>query len=691
LPRVVDRFTVAARPDPATYPTLPPRLVRLVAGELAAGFALETLLRHPEARRAGDRPTLVAALAALQRGGVIVRHRTFLEPRIATERERMLEATGLAAAGPRVRALVALVAEAGTLRRGDAALAGFSAANVARAIKLGALREERRDVVRARPEARAPDLGPTPTPAQRVAIDELARRMAGGSFSETLLQGVTGSGKTLVYLHAIAAVLAAGGRAIVLVPEIALTPQTARRFVAAFGERVAVLHSALSERERFESWAAAARGDVDVVVGARGAIFAPLPDVRLVVIDEAHERTYKQEGAPRYDALAVARERMRLAGGALVLGSATPPLEAAAAARAGNIGWLRLDARAAAGALPAVRVVDLAAEFEAGNRRPFSATLVEALGERLARGEKSVLFVNRRGSGSFVLCRACGAVPDCARCSISLAPHRAEGLLRCHLCDAQRPLVERCAACGDGPVREFGIGTERVAELVAELYPGARIVRMDSDTTTHAGDHARLLDEFEARGDVLIGTQMIAKGLDYPTVTLAAVVAADIGLHAPEFRAAERTFDLIVQVAGRSGRAGPGEAIVQTYDPSHPAIAFAARHDVDGFAEHELGARRELGYPPAAELTYIAVIGRDAAQTEAAARRYAELARRDLPGVEVLGPAPFAIARANDEWRWRIACRTARAGPRLRRWLRETLRPLAARERGTRLAIDVDP
>jgi len=684
LPRVVDRFVVVRAPVPAAHPTLPARLLQLVSDELASGFGLETLLRHPEARRAGDRNTLLAAVAALQRAGALRRERTFVAPRIAEARERVLAATGTAVAGARARALVALVTEHGTLRRRDALLAGFTHAIVARSVRVGALVET---TERATPSARK---GPHET-QDFVATDEQARAIAtivervdARAFAEVLVQGVTGSGKTFVYLRAIARTLASGGRAIVLVPEISLTPQTARRFETVFGQRVAVLHSGLSERERFESWHAAARGEIDVIVGARSAIFAPLRDVRLVVVDEAHERSYKQESVPRYDAIAVARERMRIAGGTLVLGSATPPLEAYDAARRGTIVHVRLDRRATASALPVVHVVDLAAEFERGNRRIFSTTLVSALGARLAAGQKTVLFVNRRGSSSFMLCRACGVVPNCLRCSTSYTIHRVEGLLRCHLCDAQRPIPATCPACAGGPIREFGVGTQKVALETTALFPDARVVRMDSDTTTRVGDHARLLDEFATRGDVLVGTQMVAKGLDFPTVTLACVVAADIGLHAPDFRAAERTFDLLVQVAGRSGRRGPGEAIVQTYTPQHPAIVHAATHDYDGFAAAELAVRRELRYPPEDELIYLGFIGRSEAAVIAAATRYDELVR-GLGGVEVLGPAPYPIVRVNDEWRYRLALK-ARDLTHVRHFLRD-----GPAERGVRIVVNVDP
>jgi primosomal protein N' (replication factor Y) len=689
IPRVVDRFVPVGELDPERLPSVPPRLVRLIAEDFAQGFGLEALLRHPEARRAGDRRTLLRALGALVRAGVLQRRREFVTPRVGEATESFLEATGEPVRGPRVSTLVARVKEEGSLRRRDALLEGFSQAIVARAIRAGALRETTHRVAATarRGPVEAQDF--TPTQEQGRAIEAIASAVERGGFSEFLLQGITGSGKTFVYIRAIARTIARGGRAIVLVPEISLTPQTARRFEGAFGERVAVLHSGLSERERFDAWHAAARGEIDVVVGPRSALFAPLDDLRLIVIDEAHERTYKQDSVPRYHAVDVARERMRLAGGTLVLGSATPPLESYLAALQGKIEHLRLHERTGAQSLPATHVVDMAQEFERGNRRIFSSLLVEAVGERLARDEKTVLFVNRRGSAGFMLCRACGNVPACVRCSVSLTVHRAEGLLRCHQCDAQEAIPVSCPKCGGGPIREFGIGTQRVAEAAQTLWPQARVVRMDSDTTTRVGDHARLLDEYATRGDILVGTQMVAKGLDFPTVTLVGVVAADIGLHVPEFRAAERTFDLITQVAGRSGRARPGEAIVQTYSAAHPAVAFAAKHDYDGFAAYELEQRRELGYPPFGELIFLGIFGRRRPDALQAAHRYATLLR-ELPGVEVLGPAPFPIARANDEWRFRIALKTAEGAP-LRRYLREVLTPLGRTDRRTRLAINVDP
>jgi primosomal protein N' (replication factor Y) len=589
--------------------------------------------------------------------------------------------------GKKAQALVAHVGSLGELRRSDALLAGFSDAVIRRAVQAGALTEEAREVRRER--SGRVSLPPHEATAEQLdAIAGLVELLDAGVHGQLLLHGVTGSGKTFVYLHAIARVLARGGRAIVLVPEIALTPQTAARFEAAFGDRVAVLHSALSERERFDAWQAAARGEIDVVVGARSAVFAPLDDVQLVVVDEAHETSYRQDTVPRYDAVAVARERMRRAGGVVVLGSATPALEDYARAKAGRIPVVRMLQRATAQPLPAVRIVDMGAEFASGNRRVFSTALAEAIAERLARSEKTVLFINRRGSARFVLCRACGHVPECPRCSVSLTVHRSEALLRCHWCDHQQAAPELCPSCGVGPVREFGAGTQRVAEEAQRLFPEAVVIRMDSDTTTRVGDHARLLERFGDEGDILVGTQMVAKGLDFPTVTLAGAVAADLDLHVADYRAAERTFALLTQVCGRSGRARAGEAIVQTYSPEHFAIGFAAKHDYDGFAREELRDRRALRWPPFSRVVLIGAIGRSRRAVEAAVGAWAVALRGDRR-FDVLGPAPYPVARVNDEWRYRLAVRTKELDA-LREALRTVVQPLAAGADGVRMAITID-
>ena len=688
IPRAVERFVPkGAPPDAARFKVVPERLIRLLWTDFRDGAAPDVLLRHPEARRAGDRKTLLRALDALVRAGALERRRVLAKAPVGAATLRVLRRGDAAIKGKKAEALVAHVAALGEMRRSDAVLAGFSDAVIRRAVQAGALIEATREIRRER-TARVALPPYAPTEEQRDAIARLAELLDARAFGQLLLHGVTGSGKTLVYLHAIARVLGRGGRAIVLVPEIALTPQTAARFEAAFGDRVAVLHSALSERERFDAWQAAARGEIDVVVGARSAVFAPLADVRLIVVDEAHETSYRQDTVPRYDAVAVARERMKRAGGVVVLGSATPSLEDYARAKAGRFPLVRMVHRATAQPLPAVRIIDMGAEFASGNRRVFSTALAEAIADRLARNEKTVLFINRRGSARFVLCRACGHVPECPRCSTSLTVHRSEALLRCHWCDFQTALPEICTACGAGPVREFGAGTQRVADEVQRLFPEAVVIRMDSDTTTRVGDHARLLERFGDEGDILVGTQMVAKGLDFPTVTLVGAVAADLDLHVADYRAAERTFSLLTQVCGRSGRARAGEAIVQTYSPDHPAIGFASKHDYDGFAHEELRERRALRWPPYTRVAVLGAIGRSRRAVEAAIARWADALRGDQR-FDVLGPATYPVARVNEEWRYRIAVRTKEMDA-LRAAIRAEVLPLAATAEGVRLAITID-
>ena len=685
VPRVVERLVpVGEMPDGARFPSVPERLTRFLWRDAVAGIAPAALLRHPEARRSGDRRTLVAAIGALVRAGVLDRQRTFVRPPLQERTVRILEAGDAVIRGKSSAALAAYVREHAPVRRTDAVLAGYSDAVIRRAIAAGAIRETQRALAQARGTRMVlPDL--VPTAEQRAAIDAIHASFDAHTYAQLLVHGATGSGKTLVYLHAIARVLERGERAIVLVPEIALTPQTSERFERAFGERVAVLHSALSERERYDAWQAAARGELDVIVGARSAVFAPLPNVTMIVVDEEHETSYRQDSTPRYHAVDVARERMRRAGGIVVLGSATPALEDYARAKAGRFPLVRLRERATAQPLPATRIVDMAKEFQAGSARVFSTQLIEALAARLERSEKSVLFVNRRGAARFVLCRSCGYVPECKRCSTSLVVHRDEGRLRCHYCDAQEAIPQACPACGLGPIAPYGIGTQRVVEEVEALFPQARVIRMDADSTTRIGDHARLLDRFGRDGDVLVGTQMVAKGLDFPDVTLVGAIAADGDLHVADYRAAERTFDLIVQVCGRSGRSRAGEAIIQTYSATHPAIMFAAEHDYEGFAQGELAERRALGWPPFVRLVFVGVIGRDRRAVEAAVERYAAT-MRDEKRWDVLGPATYPLARLNDEWRYRFAVKTKDLDA-VREALRARVMPLAVKALDTRLVI----
>ncbi|HLW37994.1 MAG TPA: primosomal protein N', partial [Candidatus Eremiobacteraceae bacterium] len=419
------------------------------------------------------------------------------------------------------------------------------------------------------------------------------------------------------------------------------------------------LHSGLSAKERAAVWSSAAQGALDVIVGARSAVFAPLPDVRLIVVDEEHEASYKQDVSPRYDAAAVAAERMRHAAGSVVLGSATPSLETYAKARNGEIMYVRLAQRATKAPLPQVEIINMAEQRGPHKRRPLSPALAAAIETTLARGEKALLFVNRRGYAGLLLCRSCGFAPRCKRCAVTLVIHSADQAMRCHICGDAFRIPTQCPKCASLDLRPFGFGTQRVEEEARALFPGARVVRMDSDTTGAQGSHERLLTEFGADGDILIGTQMIAKGLDYPTVTLVGVVAADLDLNRPDFRAAERTFSLLTQVAGRAGRAAPGSRVlVQTYAPDHYAIALAANHDYESFAEKELMLRRELRYPPFGRLAYLIVAGVSLTEVELQARTLAQTLRTRATNVLTLGPAPDPLAKARGEYRFRIAIKS---------------------------------
>jgi primosomal protein N' (replication factor Y) (superfamily II helicase) len=498
----------------------------------------------------------------------------------------------------------------------------------------------------------------TLTAAQAEAVEAIGSLAPGAA---ALLFGVTGSGKTLVYLEAVKRVLAGNRGAIVLVPEIGLTPQTVSRLRGAFGDQVAVLHSALSDGERADAWRLLRRGERRVAVGARSAIFAPVQDLGIVVLDEEHEASYKNGEAPRYLTRDVAAVRARIEGAALVLGSATPSLEAMA--RAGDrLRLLRLPERIGARPLPPVEIVDLRVAPKVTGTGPvaWSAALDSAIAGTLARKEQALLLLNRRGYAAFLHCPDCGEVWQCPRCTISLTVHRSPASLRCHYCGHEEALPFSCRKCAN-PVQQMrGVGTQQLEQVLAERYPGARVARMDLDTTSTKWSHQRILGAVE-RGevDLLIGTQMIAKGLDFPNVTLVGVVDADTGLYLPDFRAAERTFQLLAQVAGRAGR-GPkgGKVIVQTRHPQHHALIWSARHDVEGFLREELELRRAPPYPPEVHLVNLVVSGEDQQLT---ASRTAELAdwcsalvAHHSLDVSVLGPAPCPLARIKDRWRWHV-------------------------------------
>ena len=546
--------------------------------------------------------------------------------------------------------------------------------------------------------APAPDL--VPTPAQRAALDVILATLDEAAPRPVLLHGITGSGKTLVYVELLRRVLERGRTAIVLVPEISLTPQTVTRFRAHFGDLVAVLHSGLSEGERYDQWRQLRSGAKRIAVGARSALFAPLPDLGAIVVDEEHDGSYKQSEAPRYHARDLAVVRAAMAGAVCVLGSATPALESWTNAERGKFVLASLPERVGGGRLPEVRVVDLRelrkARAEGGDQSTvLSAPLVAAVHERLRRREQVILLLNRRGYASFVQCRECGDVRRCLHCSVSLTFHRVSGRLLCHHCRYEEPAPERCARCGSRDLSWRGLGTEQVERVVAETFPEARLARMDVDTTSGKWAHHEILGRVE-RGevDVLMGTQMIAKGLDFPRVTLVGVVNADVGIHLPDFRASERTFQLLAQVAGRAGRSVlAGEVIVQTSLPEHYAIQAALRHDYAGFAARELAERRNPAYPPWVRLANVVLSSPDPEAAAAAAEKAVALLRPRLSGadaVELVGPAPAPIERLHGRWRWHFLLRTRSAAALTIacRALVEGFDPPGA---DVRLALDRDP
>ena len=543
-----------------------------------------------------------------------------------------------------------------------------------------------------------------PTDRQDDVIRTLASAFDAGPGEPFLLHGVTGSGKTLVYIELLNHVLARGRGAIVLVPEISLTPQTVARFRARFGDQVAVLHSALSDGERFDAWRQLQSGRRRIAVGARSALFAPVSDLGVIVVDEEHDGSYKQSESPRYQARDMAVVRCADENALCVLGSATPALESWHNVERGKFRLASLPDRVGGGTLPPVRLIDLrearkkskemdGARSEAG--LVLTAPLVEAMQDRLRRGQQTILLLNRRGYSSFVQCRECGGVEICPACSISLTYHRGKSRLVCHHCRHEQPAPERCPRCGSTDLSFRGLGTEQVERVVAETLPKARLARMDVDTTSGKWSHHEILGRVE-RGevDILLGTQMIAKGLDFPAVTLVGVVNADVGIHLPDFRATERTFQLLSQVAGRAGRGGlGGEVLIQTALPEHYAIQAALAHDYLAFATRELKERRHPVYPPMVRLVNVVVSSpkpEDAVGNAEAAARWLRTHVVSGTPVDLIGPAPSPIERLHGRWRWHFLLRSPSA-----KALGAAARRLHSdfRTRGTdvRVAIDRDP
>lgn len=495
---------------------------------------------------------------------------------------------------------------------------------------------------------------------QQKVVDTVLSDYDTGIRRTYLLHGITGSGKTEVYMHLIEGIVARGRQAIVLIPEIALTYQTLMRFYSRFGDRVSVMNSTLSAGEKYDQCERAKRGEIDIIIGPRSALFTPFPHIGLIVMDEEHENSYKSESAPKYHARETAEEVARMHGASVVLGSATPSLEAFYRAQQGRYLRLSLTERLTGGQLASVCVVDLRKELKEGNRSIFSRKLQELLDDRLAKGEQSMLFINRRGYAGFVSCRACGHVMKCPHCSVSLSEHKG-GRLVCHYCGYEEPSVKRCPVCKSPYISGFRAGTQQIEEKLKELYPQARVLRMDADTTKKKESYEKILAAFAGgEADILIGTQMIVKGHDFPNVTLVGVLAADMSLSVGDYRAAERTFQLLVQAAGRAGRGAlKGEVVIQTYQPENAAIVHAAAQDYRGFYEEEILYRELLRYPPVCNMMAVQIFAEEEESGAALAKRLAERAARFRDESAqadkrlcVIGPAPAAVGRVNDIFRF---------------------------------------
>lgn len=477
------------------------------------------------------------------------------------------------------------------------------------------------------------------------------------------IHGITGSGKTAVYIELIAETLKRGRQAIVLIPEISLTYQTLRRFYARFGDKVSVINSTLSQGEKYDQIRRAMTGDIQVIIGPRSALFTPFPDLGLVIMDEEHETSYKSEQSPKYHAREVAEEVARLNGASLVLGSATPSMEAYYRVKQGEFKLFRLDKRLTGGELPKVDVVDLREELRNGNRSIFSVSLQEKLRQRLNRKEQSILFLNRRGYSGFISCRSCGHVMRCPHCSVSLSQH-GDGKLHCHYCGYTIPNAKLCPGCGSKYILGFKVGTQQIEEKLKELLPGVRVLRMDADTTRTKDSYERILSAFaKGEADVLVGTQMIVKGHDFPRVTLVGVLAADLSLSFGDFRSGERTFQLLTQAAGRAGRGElPGEVVIQTYQPEHYSVRYAQAQDFDGFYEEEMQYRELMGYPPAGSMMAVQFLGTEEPRVKALAEDFSDYLKVLAKGrsIHVLGATPAAISKLKDVYRYVIYVKATR-------------------------------
>ena len=536
------------------------------------------------------------------------------------------------------------------------------------------------------------DHNPILNDEQNTALAAIIAALRKKEFSGFLLHGVTGSGKTEVYLNAVDYCLGQGRQALVLVPEISLTPQLVGRFRARFavkGYRIAVLHSALSDGERYDAWREIMRGKIQIVIGARSAIFAPLENPGLIVVDEEHDASYKQNEGFRYNARDLALVRGQQQGCAVLLGSATPSFTSYFRSEQHGLTRLNLDRRVHAGALPQVELIDLREQAVAGS---LAHLLVEAIQQALERSEQVLLLLNRRGYAPFLLCADCGESFHCPNCSITLTFHQRQRQLRCHYCDYSETVPETCNKCQSLNIETQGAGTERLEEELKELFPTARIARMDRDTTGRKGSHQQIMNAMLARKiDILVGTQMIAKGHDFPGVSLVGVLSADNALNLPDFRSAERSFTLMTQVAGRAGRlAGGGKVFIQSYNPEHYALSCAVAQDYRAFFEQELPFRRELGYPPCGHLANLVFTGNNLEQVQSAARRFGHFLNKFAGPVQVLGPSPCPLSRLRGKNRYQILLKSTER-PDLRLLLNRLGEELGRLPKQVSCQVDVDP
>lgn len=651
-------------------------------------------------------PGMEAALRPLVRRGLVERGWELEEPRVRPRREKFvrlavaqseLEAAGgfWAARAPKQAALLDYLREYGPERGAQPvplaevyAHTSADSTTVKALLRKGLVAVEEREVWRdplAHRAYRPLDRPPQLTAAQAEAWEALREGLRQGKGGAYLLHGVTGSGKTELYLRAIQEVLAQGRQALVLVPEIALTAQTVHRFACRFPGRLGLWHSRLSAGEQYDEWRRIRAGLVDIVIGSRSALFLPLPRLGAIILDEEHEWTYKQEQVPRYHAREVAWKLAHLSGAALILGSATPDVVTYYRIQGGQGRYLALPERVEGAEgeppaawprlipLPPVEVVDMRRELKAGNRSIFSRRLHQAIAAALGTGEQVILFLNRRGTATFVMCRDCGAVPRCRRCDLSLAYHADQEGLICHQCNRRSPPPSHCPQCLSPRIRYFGLGTQKVAEEAQRAFPQARLLRWDRDVTRGKLAHEVLLERFvRHEADILIGTQMIAKGLDLPRVTLVGVISADTALHLPDLRCAERTFQVLTQVAGRAGR-GPrgGRVIIQTYTPDHYAVQASSRHDYAAFYQRELAFRQQNAYPPFSELAKLVYQHTNDNRCRQEAEELGTLLRgkidrQGLPDLEVLGPAPCFYRKVRGRYRWQLIIRGQAIHPLLR-------------------------